>query len=83
MNQNPLCNNSPDLLQIFCYFMFHSKVIFKGIIFDYKAIFKEYSKHGMVDLLGLKKLFVSCNPTLTNFNSKKSLPQSFFRPPNS
>ena len=30
-----------------------------------------------------KKLFVSCNPTLTSFYSKKSLLQSFFRPPNS
>ena len=32
---------------------------------------------------GLKKLFVSCNPTLTSFYSEKSLPLSFFRPPNS
>ena len=30
-----------------------------------------------------KMLFVSCNPTLTSFYSKKSLPESFFRPPNS
>ena len=34
--------------------------------------------------LGLKKkLFVSCYPTLTSFYSKKSLPLSFFCPPNS
>ena len=34
--------------------------------------------------LGLKKkLFVSCNPTLTSFSSKISLPQNFFCPSNS
>ena len=35
-------------------------------------------------ILGLKKkLFVSCNPPLTSFYSKKSLPLSFSCPPNS
>ena len=37
-----------------------------------------------MNCLGLKKkLFVSCNPTLTSFYSKKSLPLSFYRPSNS
>ena len=37
----------------------------------------------MMVVIGPKKKIVSCNPNLTSFFSKKSLPQSFFRPPNS
>ena len=39
---------------------------------------------GHLSFLSMKNnLFVSCNPTITSFYQKKSLPLSFIHPPNS